>query len=366
VMLFLQGKMVTLLSMLFGVGLAMQARQAQASGRQFAPYYRRRMFILFLIGLAHALLLFHFDILTSYAVAGLIALLFLRVSDRALLRVAAVCFAWCSGLMLLFMVLTTFIIPSLDAPAEKSTPAAVVTQPVETPAAASPPPEPTSMVEKFFSEENETRVFREGRFREMVFHRAIYLAIVVILFWVESGWYILACILAGIWLARRGVFEHVDSHRLLFHRFTIFGLALGAPLHAAAMAAYLHDPEGTLSLCLVVLGLLPLALFYLSLLTRWAESDRAQWLQNHLRAVGRMSLTNYLMQSLVCGFVFYGYGFGLYGRLDRTALFGIVLAIWIMLMLLSRWWLQRFQMGPAEWLWRSLSDRKRQARAHHA
>ncbi len=93
VMLFFEGKMVTLLSILFGVGLAMQARQAQAAGRQFAPYYRRRMIMLFLFGLAHALLLFQFDILTSYAVAGLIALLFIRVSDRALVRIAAGCLA---------------------------------------------------------------------------------------------------------------------------------------------------------------------------------------------------------------------------------------------------------------------------------
>ncbi len=268
--------------------------------------------------------------------------------------------------MLLFLALTTFLIPSVDAPAKEPADAAVVVQPAETSTAAVPSTEPVSFVDKLFSEEHETRVFREGKLQEMILHRAFYLAVVAILFWVEAGWYILACILIGIWLERRGVFDQLDSRRLLFRSFNRFGLALGVGFHAAGIVAYLRDPESLASLCLLVLGVLPLALFYLSLLTCWAESGRAQWLQNLLRDVGRMSLSNYLMQSLVCGFVFYGYGFGLYGRLGRAATFGIVLAIWILLLFLSRLWLQRFQMGPAEWVWRSLTDGKWYARRHHA
>ena len=79
-----------------------------------------------------------------------------------------------------------------------------------------------------------------------------------------------------------------------------------------------------------------------------------------------MSLTNYLMQAVICGFVFYGYGLGFYGRMERGAAFGVVAAIWILLMLVSRWWLQRFPMGPAEWLWRRMTVGKRFDGMHRA
>ena len=66
------------------------------------------------------------------------------------------------------------------------------------------------------------------------------------------------------------------------------------------------------------------------------------------------------MQSIICNTLFYGYGFGLYAELERYQLFLIVVAICIFQLLASSWWLNRFQMGPFEWLWRSLTYRKRQ------
>jgi len=74
-----------------------------------------------------------------------------------------------------------------------------------------------------------------------------------------------------------------------------------------------------------------------------------------LAAVGRMALTNYLMQSLICLFIFSGIGFGLLGELRRTELYIVVLLIWAFQLWLSPWWLARFRYGPAEWLWRALT-----------
>jgi uncharacterized protein len=79
------------------------------------------------------------------------------------------------------------------------------------------------------------------------------------------------------------------------------------------------------------------------------------WLTSRLAAVGRMALSNYLTHSIVCTTVFYGYGFGAFGYVNRTGLAGIVLVIWIVQMLVSPIWLERFRFGPAEWLWRSLT-----------
>jgi uncharacterized protein len=79
------------------------------------------------------------------------------------------------------------------------------------------------------------------------------------------------------------------------------------------------------------------------------------WLGRALAAVGRTALSNYLLHSLICTFIFYGYGLGLYGSVERVGQMGIVLAVWALQLSISPLWLSYFRFGPAEWLWRSLS-----------
>ena len=76
------------------------------------------------------------------------------------------------------------------------------------------------------------------------------------------------------------------------------------------------------------------------------------WLRDWLAPSGRMALTNYLMASVVLSTLFYGYGFGLYGQVSRVGQVGIVLALLVVQVLMSRWWLARHRYGPLEWVWR--------------
>ena len=85
------------------------------------------------------------------------------------------------------------------------------------------------------------------------------------------------------------------------------------------------------------------------------QSGAIAWLTRRLAAVGRMALSNYLTHSIVCSTLFYGYGFGLFGTINRTGLAAIVLAIWTFQLIVSPIWLKYFRFGPAEWLWRSLT-----------
>ncbi len=78
-----------------------------------------------------------------------------------------------------------------------------------------------------------------------------------------------------------------------------------------------------------------------------------------LMAVGRMAFTNYILQSVICTFVFYGHGLGLFGQVPRTGQALVVIGVWIFLMILSPWWLKHYRYGPLEWLWRSLTYRSR-------
>jgi uncharacterized protein len=102
-------------------------------------------------------------------------------------------------------------------------------------------------------------------------------------------------------------------------------------------------------------GSVIVALGHVGLIMLIVQSGSLEWLTRRLAAVGRMALSNYLTHSIVCTTLFYGYGFGLFGRINRTGLSAIVLAIWVFQLWISPLWLARFRFGPAEWLWRSLT-----------
>jgi uncharacterized protein len=79
-----------------------------------------------------------------------------------------------------------------------------------------------------------------------------------------------------------------------------------------------------------------------------------------MRPVGQMAFTNYLMQSFLCGMIFYGVGFGLFNKLQRYEIYYVVLAVWTFQIIFSHLWLRYFQFGPLEWVWRSLTYWKKQ------
>jgi uncharacterized protein len=85
------------------------------------------------------------------------------------------------------------------------------------------------------------------------------------------------------------------------------------------------------------------------------KSNRFSWLFKLLQPVGQMALTNYLMQSVLCGLFFYGIGFGMFGRFERVELYYVVAVIWLLQVIFSHIWLKYFLYGPFEWTWRSLT-----------
>jgi uncharacterized protein len=328
---FAQGKMISQLAVLFGVGLALQADRAKAAGRPFTGYYLRRQGLLFLLGLAHTLLLWYGDILASYAIVGVGALFLSRLGQRGLL--------WCAAGLLSFVYALFVLMAFLDRPASGDE-------------FKDLPPQ----IAAYFGPESEQRIYQHGSWGEMVANRALNLALYNVMFWLFLVWDLLACFLLGIYLLRRGVFHAVGVHRRFWRGLIAFGLGVGLPLHGVAVAAYFRDRHDMLAGSLLMIGALPQALGYLGLLVLWSESGRAEWLQSRLRAVGRLALTNYLMQSVLCGFIFYSYGLGYFGQWGHAAGLGVVLIVWVLQLAVSPVWLRYFQAGPVEWAWRSLAD----------
>lgn len=140
----------------------------------------------------------------------------------------------------------------------------------------------------------------------------------------------------------------------------IIGFSVGLPLALFGLYQYYaHNWNASYAL---FIGRIPnhlatpfIASGYLALIMLWSQTKLFTQLQNALMNVGRMALSNYIGQSLLATFIFYGFGLGLYGSVNRLSQLSIVIIIWIIQMLSSKLWMTRFRYGPLEWLWRSLT-----------
>jgi uncharacterized protein len=170
--------------------------------------------------------------------------------------------------------------------------------------------------------------------------------------------------LIGFYVGRKQLLKNPELHRPLFKSLIIWGLVFGLPANVA-LVWFMHQGSdtppsffGLAQSIAYMLGVVPLSLCYTALFTlAWQKPD---W-QNRLRIfvpVGKMALTNYLMQSSICMLLFNGVGLGLIGNFGPFIGLGIAAVILLFQFLFSHWWLSRFYFGPVEWLWRSLSYRK--------
>ena len=327
-----QAKFYTLFSFLFGWGMAIQMRRAAGRGRPFGPLYVRRLTILLLIGLLHALLIWEGDILVNYAVLGLALLFFRKRSHKTILFAAVV----------------SILIPVL-----LSTPG---------PAAAFREWH-TGLVaplRRHMMEGHQANVYVDGSYLEATIHRARAAAFSYSSF-IYSAPHIFGMFLLGLYAGRRRIFHDVDTHLPLFRCLMWVGLIVGLVFNAVWLTAGDNPdvfPRAYQELATrgarTVAGS-ALCLFYISgivLLTR-----RGSWMEwlSPLAWVGRTALSNYLLQSIVCTLLFYGYGVGLYGRLGPAITMVLSLILFRAQISLSGWWLERYRFGPAEWLWRSLT-----------
>ena len=180
-------------------------------------------------------------------------------------------------------------------------------------------------------------------------------AIPFYLFWRASG-----LMLIGMALFKLEILSALRT-AAFYNRMILFGLLIGLPLVALsvvqnAMANW--DPLYALmgpGMLYNYFGSLGMAAAYIGIVMRLVQLGRLGALMARLSAVGRMAFTNYILQSIICTFVFYGFGLGLFGHVDRAGQLAIVVAIWLVQLALSPIWLNRYRFGPLEWLWRSLT-----------
>ena len=172
---------------------------------------------------------------------------------------------------------------------------------------------------------------------------------------------VLSMMLLGMALFRLRVFHAERSYRF-YGLLILFGYGIGIPVNWWETGAYIESQYDLITyydlLPTYDLGRISIMLGHVGLVMLFCKSGIFRWLQQSLAAVGRMALSNYLLQTIVANVVFIG--FSQYGRLERYELYFVVLAIWAFQVILSTIWLKYFAFGPFEWLWRSLTYRKLQ------
>jgi uncharacterized protein len=176
-------------------------------------------------------------------------------------------------------------------------------------------------------------------------------------------WDVLGMMLIGMALLKLGFFTG-DLPMRAYLITAALGYAVALPVNWWSTSAFMAGGLSGSGVWLLDLrnqpGRLVMALSHASVIVACVKAGLFRPITRRLAAVGQMALTNYLMQTIICNILFSGVGFGLFGRLDRLQLLGVVVAIWIAQLLISPIWLARFRFGPMEWLWRSLTYVKRQ------
>jgi uncharacterized protein len=352
---FVQSKFWTLFSILFGMGFAVMIDRAQRAGRSFLPTYLRRSLALLAIGCVHALLIWSGDILVSYAF-GALALLLARQLRRGLFRIAGerdprpmsagALAIWGASLYssVLVMVLVSGSLTTLTAGLPRD-PARVAE-------------EISTHAEQQTRRAVEEHAYSAGRYQDAVRERVadtvdqlddlpLFMPL------------LLGAFLIGAALIRSGCLADPGAHAQRFRLGRNLGLPIGFTLMALSTALGTTPPNGRFGLgqaiqvvTFLLAGLI-LALAYGATLVTLLAGRLGPWLRTWLAPAGRMALSNYLLQSLIGTLLFYGYGLGLWGRVGRAWQVLLVLAFYSLQLLLSRWWLARFNYGPMEWLWRA-------------
>jgi uncharacterized protein len=332
--LLVQSKAQTLLCFLFGFGFAAQLVRARQRQQPVLPLYLRRLVVLFGFGCLH-LLIWWGDVTWTYAVAGFALLLFLPSSNRTRLAWAVLLNFVPTIIMRFGRVHDVLMVPFGGQRAHwthllTELEAAITTH------------SPWIAAQK-----------------QLVVAALFEVPMAIAYFpWT------LARFLVGYVAGEQGWFARDGADNLpLFRRL----LAVAAPVGVAAAGfMYLlhhgrigwHEPAKLWQIVLAGLArqldYLGLAATYLAAVVLLMQRPRARRVLALLAPVGRMPLTTYLSQSLICTAIFYGWGLGRAFTLRSAACVGLALAIFALQVLVAQLWLRRFLFGPAEWLWRAL------------
>jgi uncharacterized protein len=335
---FADQKFITIFSMLFGASIILIVEKAQARGASAASLHYRRMAWLALFGLAHALLIWAGDILFFYAISGMVVFLFRNWQARNLFILSFVLLLLFSGYMLLGgAMIAKFPAEDLAKIMEFWAPSA-----------------------ELIAEQNAGN--RAGWLGQWDIRSSMYMDMLVNFPMMLIR--MVATMLIGLGLYKACVLDASRSNKFYLTGMVI-GLGIGLPTTMFGLST-IEASGFDMAYSIFHGGLFG---FWASFFTAFGYICMVQWIcrssENSffvrwMAPVGQMALSNYIFQSILCGTIFFGWGFGLFGSVERGVQMAVVIAVWAIQIALSGWWLNRYRFGPLEWAWRSLTYWQRQ------
>lgn len=360
--IFVDGKMRCLFCMLFGAGVILLTSRLKSSDSAADIYYRRVLWLI-LFGIAHAYLLWFGDILYIYGLCSLILFPFRKLPARKLFIIGTAIIILNSGLYI------------AEAYALRSTiQKGIIAEKIQKQRGV--------LTHDQQSDLNEYQEWRElmrptaqelrmdaaqwrGNPAQVIkaraeivfkyFHNVAYYSTVNFDVW--------SAIFLGMALLKAGVLTGERNYNF-YGKLLLLGYGIGIPL--SSLTAWIIVNSGfnpvvqaftgvASDVSRVLVGIGHLSLVMLAVKLGWLKL-----LMRSLAGIGRTALSNYILQSIIAAFIFTGYGFRLYDSLQRYQLYLVALAIWILELIATSLWLRRFQFGPLEWCWRSLTYWRRQ------
>ena len=328
-------KMMGLFSMLFGAGVLLYANKRTESGQPTRALWFRRMFVLLAIGLLHAYFIWAGDILVPYALCGILLLWWMRNRTARTLLIAAVGMLAIGAALAVVHWLAWGSMSEADRAAELE---------------LMMPTREQALGHLNLMLGSYTRFVAESAPATLMFETMFFL---LFFFWRCGG-----MMLLGMSLFKSGFLDgrlSSSTYARVALIATPVGLAL-ALIGALELdsVAYAMPIRAAVDLWNYV-GAVLASIGYAATIIWIVKHGRMAGLRRRLAAVGQMAFSNYLFHSVTASVLFLGWGFGLAGRFDYAAQLLIVVAIWIVQLIVSPIWLQRFRFGPAEWLWRTLT-----------
>ncbi|NUR92316.1 MAG: DUF418 domain-containing protein [Nonomuraea sp.] len=330
-----ENKFYLLFSFLFGYSFTLQLDSAIRQGRPFVPMFLRRLAGLLVIGLAHAILLFPGDILTTYAFVGVALLVLRRIKPRTAVMLAM---GLTAMLALGFVLLAVLSMMGLETAGTVSHGA---TEAIKADAAM------------------------DGGIGQIIGEHLRKLSLIVVLRIFFQGPAVLAACLIGFAIGKLGALRDLSAHTAVLRKLQWVGFTIGLGgsffYTQSAWNGAFHKFFGQ-AVDLVTAPLLAAAYAatFLRLLPRMPRVAAL------LAAPGRMALSNYLAQSLICSLLFTGYGLALMDRVSPPLLVVIALAVFAGQVAYSHLWLKGHRYGPVEWILRFLTYWGRPTRVYRA
>lgn len=332
-------KFMTIFSILFGAGIILLYERKKQQGKHPGRVHYYRNFWLLIFGLLHAYLIWYGDILVAYSLCGFFVYLFRKMKPKGLIILASFFFI----VPILFNLMSGLSLPYWPQESVQ-----------ETMQSWMPSQETIS---------NEVNSM-QGTFSEQMIIRGKHAVFMqTFLFFFGIFWRVTALMLVGMALFKNGVLLAQKSTSF-YMRMLVIGLLFGYLLSAYGVWQ-LFDHQWSFEYGMFF-GYLPnyfasvaVAMGYIALVMLISKIDKCKGFKNAFSAVGKMAFSNYILMSIIGSLLFYGHGLALFGQVERITQVMITLAIWIVILIISPLWLKKFNYGPLEWLWRSLTYHKR-------